>query len=247
MRYFIHLAYNGADYAGWQRQPHALAVQQELEDALSLMLGVATEVVGCGRTDAGVHASNYVAHFDAERPLPEDLHIRLNKFLPPSIAIFRIEPVASDLHARFHAHYRAYVYHLNLQKDPFRQKTSFYYPRARLMDQALVQQAAALLLEYDAFLPFCKTGSDAKTMHCTLYRSEWIFGETSWEYHIAANRFLRGMVRLAVGMCLNVGSGQIDLQTVRLALNQQERLKKSWSVGPEGLFLREIRYDHNGS
>lgn len=242
MRYFIQLAYNGTAYCGWQRQPAAPSVQQTLEDAFSTVLGEAVAVTGCGRTDTGVHASAYVAHFDFEGAFPEGFLRRMNKFLPADVAIRSIFPVRPDAHARFDAHYRAYRYHIALQKDPFRTKTAFFYPFADRLDPALMQEAAQLLLGYEDFLPFCKTGSDAKTMKCRLYRSEWVFGEEEVVYHVAANRFLRGMVRLIVGMSLSVGCGQLSLAQVREALDRQQPLPKSVSVDPEGLFLCEIRY-----
>ncbi len=242
MRYFLHLAYNGARYAGWQRQPHAASVQQVLEDSFSTILGRPIEMTGCGRTDTGVHAACYYAHFDYEGTFPEGFGRRINKFLPPDIVVYRLLPVEADAHARFDARYRAYFYHISLQKDPFRTQTSYFYPFADRVDRERLQAAAALLPEYQQFLPFCKTGSDAKTMRCELFRSEWELRENEWIYHIAANRFLRGMVRLCVGMCLSVGTGQIELESVRQALDRQERLVKALSVPPEGLFLSEIKY-----
>lgn len=243
MRYFIELAYNGAAYYGWQRQPHQPSVQETLEQALGTVLRTPMlEITGCGRTDTGVHASCYYAHFDADAPLPENLLSRINKFLPKDIAIRRIIPVADDLHARFDAHYRAYTYYLSAHKDPFRPDTVLYLHHLHQCDTTSMQAAAQLLLSYDHFAPFCKTGSDAKTMHCQLYRSEWIFDDTAWQYHIAANRFLRGMVRLIVGMCLSVGEGKITLDDVRHALDTQTPLPKSLSVAPNGLFLTEVRY-----
>lgn len=242
MRYFLELAYNGAAYAGWQRQPNAPSVQQAIEEVLSLMLRVPIELTGCGRTDAGVHASRYLAHFDFEGGLPANLLYRANKLLPPDIVLYRMDPVADQAHARFDAFYRAYRYDLVLEKNPFRQQTATFLPVAARADRELVQQAAGLLLEFSEFAPFCKTGSDAKTMRCELYRSEWEFGPKEWHYHIAANRFLRGMVRLSVGMCINVGLGKLSLEEVRRALQEQSLLPKSQSAPPEGLFLTEIRY-----
>ncbi|MGH1434047.1 MAG: tRNA pseudouridine(38-40) synthase TruA [Lewinella sp.] len=243
MRYFIELAYNGAAYHGWQVQPKQVSVQETITHALSLILrSPGLEIMGCGRTDTGVHASEYFAHFDFDGEFPKGFLSRLNKFLPKDIAIRRIFPVADDQHARFDAHYRAYQYHLTWQKDPFRQDTIFHLHRAKHCDQALMQEAAALLLKYDEFLPFCKTGSDAKTMRCELFRSEWEFNEGEWVYHIAANRFLRGMVRLIVGMSISVGEGKLTIAQVRQALDKQEHLPKSLSIAPEGLFLTEVRY-----
>jgi tRNA pseudouridine38-40 synthase len=242
MRYFLELAYHGANYKGWQKQPNAPSVQETLEQAFSTVLNQAIEITGCGRTDTGVHASQYFAHFDFQGQFPRAFLRRINKFLPKDIAIYQLFPVNWQQHSRFDAHYRAYRYHLSPRKDVFRPDTLFYYPRATQLNKTLMAEAAALLLEYDHFLPFCKTGSDAKTMRCDLYRSEWEFGEQEFIYHIAANRFLRGMVRLIVGMQLSVGLGKVKLAEVRQALDTQTRLPQALSVAPEGLFLTEVRY-----
>ena len=245
IRYFIRLAYNGTNYAGWQRQPNAPSVQQTLEEALSLILRQQIRITGCGRTDAGVHAKQYTAHFDAQGDLPPGLGSRLNKFLPADIVIYDITPVADAAHARFDAVHRAYEYRLTFQKNPFQRDTVWRYPAAGRPDLAKLNEAAELLLSYTEFFPFCKSNNDAKTMICTLYRSEWVAVPEDNEYifYIAANRFLRGMVRLIVGMCLNVAAGKITLNQVRDAMEKQERLPKDWSVGAGGLYLTDIRYD----
>lgn len=243
MRYFIELAYNGTAYHGWQVQPKHISVQETITKALSLILRQPDlEIVGCGRTDAGVHASQYFAHFDFPGEFPKGFLPRINNFLAKDIFIRRIFPVTPDQHARFDAHYRAYEYHLSWLKNPFRQDTCLYFHRAKTFDQERIQAAAKILLEYTEFYPFCKTGSDAKTMRCELYRSEWEFKEEEWIFHIAANRFLRGMVRLIVGMCLSVGEGKMQLEDVRQAMEEQKHLHKSISIAPEGLFLSEVRY-----
>lgn len=244
MRYFIELAYNGTAYYGWQRQPNQVSVQATLEQTLGMMLRIPhLEITGCGRTDTGVHASSYYAHFDTDAPLPDHLVSRINKVLPKDIAIRRVFPVAEELHARFDAHYRAYTYYVAAQKDPFRPNTVLHIPYLSRLDTDAVQATAQMLLQYDQFAPFCKTGSDAKTMHCQLHRSEWVFADAEWQYHIAANRFLRGMVRLIVGACLSVGEGKVALSAVRHALDTQTLLPKSLSIAPNGLFLTEVRYD----
>ena len=244
MRYFVELAYNGSKYFGWQKQPEQVSVQSTLENAFSTILGQAISVTGCGRTDTGVHAQQYFMHFDFEGEFPKTFVKRINKFLPPDIVIREIQQVAATAHARFDATSRAYSYYINLAKDPFRQKTSYFYPFAETTDPILLKEAAQLLLNYDSFFPFCKTGHDAHTMICHLSQSEWELKPEQWIFHISANRFLRGMVRLIVGMCLNVGMGKIPIEEVRSALENQKRLAKSWSVPPEGLFLRDIQYPY---
>ena len=243
-RYFIRLAYNGTRYAGWQRQPEAPSVQQTLEETFATVLRYPVELTGCGRTDAGVHARVFFAHTDLQPPLPELLLHRLNRMLPPDIALLDLFPVQADAHARFDATYRAYQYVISFQKNPFEQHTGYYYPYREKPDPHLMQDAASLLLNYEYFFPFCKADHDAHTVHCSLYESQWTFQRDGQGaiFRIAANRFLRGMVRLIVGMCLEVGTGKLTLDTVRQAMDRQERLKKSISAPPNGLFLSEIRY-----
>lgn len=243
-RYFVELAYNGAGYNGWQIQPGETTVQQVLEDAFSTILGQEVELSGCGRTDTGVHASQYFAHFNSAKEFPEGFLRRVNKYLPRDISVARIFPVHWDAHARFDAYYRSYAYFLSFKKDPFHLDTCFYYPYLATPDPERMQAAAALIRNYQAFFPFCKSGHNAKTMLSTLYRSEWEFfpEEQTAVFHIAANRFLRGMVRLIVGMCLEVGAGRMTLEEVKTAMDRQERLPKSLSVPPQGLFLTEVRY-----
>lgn len=244
MRYFAELAYNGTSYVGWQAQPGQTSVQGTIESALSTILNTPTEVVGCGRTDAGVHARQYFLHFDFPGDFPRGFDRRINKFLPPDIAIYRFIEVGANAHARFDATHRAYEYHIDFRKNPFGKDTRFFFPFANQLDQERLQQAAQLLLDYHEFYPFCKSNTDAKTMRCNLRRSEWIVDQEQnrMVFHIAADRFLRGMVRLIVGMCINVALGKLDLQAVREALDNQTRLVKSLSVPPDGLYLTDIRY-----
>lgn len=244
MRYFAELAYKGTDFYGWQIQPEQISVQETLQDAFSTILRLPIEVVGCGRTDTGVHASQYYVHFDFAGEFPLHFLSRVNKFLPPSIAILRIFPVAEEAHARFDAYHRAYEYRMHFQKDPFKREISYYYPFSQWPELDKMQQAARLLLDYEDFFPFCKTHHDAQTYTCALKRSEWVAEADglSLSYHIAANRFLRGMVRLIVGMCINVGTGKLELDTVRRAMDEQTRLERSASAPAEGLYLRDIRY-----
>ena len=242
MRYFIELAYRGTAFHGWQRQPEAESVQETIERALSTLLNTPTEIVGCGRTDAGVHAAYYVAHFDTERALPPRLVGKLNRYVHPAIAFRRIVPVGPEAHARFDAEHRAYYYDLVGAKDPFRTDTATFYPNLERLDAEKLHAAAALLLDYTEFFPFCKANTDTKTMRCDLRRSEWVRTATGWSYHIAADRFLRGMVRLIVGMCLRVAEGKLSLDEVRTALDTQTRLPRPWSAPAAGLYLTEVHY-----
>lgn len=243
MRYFAELAYNGFNYVGWQKQPNGVSVQETIERAFSTILGTEIEVVGCGRTDTGVHAMQYYIHFNYNHDFPKSFINRVNKFLPKDIAIFRIFEVAPEAHARFDAYQRSYAYHITFAKDPFAIQTAYFYPLAEKPDFDKMKEAAQLLLAYREFYPFCKSDHDAKTLECELSRAEWVkLDDKRIAFYITSNRFLRGMVRLIVGMCLNVGTGKITLEEVKEALDKQTLLKKSWSAPPEGLFLKEIKY-----
>ncbi|MDX1665964.1 MAG: tRNA pseudouridine(38-40) synthase TruA [Saprospiraceae bacterium] len=244
MRYFAELSYRGTPFHGWQRQPNAPSVQQTLEEAFSTVLNTSITFTGCGRTDAGVHALKYFAHFDFEDAFPSSFLRRINKFLPPEIAVGRIVEVAREAHARFDAVERSYVYRITLRKDPFAVDSAYHFPFADKLDLDITHRAARLLLNFSEFFPFCKSHSDAKTMRCDLRQAEWIVKREELEFHIAADRFLRGMVRLIVGMCLNAGLGKVQLAEVERALAQQQRLDNSWSVPPQGLFLNSVKYPY---
>lgn len=245
MRYFAELAYRGTRYLGWQKQPgQEPTVQEAIENAMSTILGADIEVVGCGRTDTGVHAREYVLHFDFSGEFPQGFLTRLNKFLPPDIAFRRLYSVPPEAHARFDAVERSYEYHIDLSKNPFATDLAWFFPFRDRLDYERTREAATLLLSYEEFFPFCKSNTDVHTMRCNLKRSEWKKDDATdrLTFHITSNRFLRGMVRLVVGMCLNVGMGQVTLDEVKKAMDTQTRLAKSWSVPPEGLYLCGIKY-----
>jgi tRNA pseudouridine38-40 synthase len=242
MRYFLELAYNGTRFCGWQRQPNAPSVQERIEDVFSTILRQPIEILGCGRTDTGVHASYYVAHFDYEKPFPNHFLDRVNKMLGQDIALKRLKSVAPEAHARFDASLRSYEYHITAVKNPFTTETEWHFAMYNKLDFHKMQEAADILRGYQNFAPFCKTHSDAKTMQCDISRAEWIFTDNKAIFHISANRFLRGMVRLMVGACINIGLGQMCLDDLKQALEEQTPLKKSTSVPPTGLFLTEVKY-----
>ncbi len=243
-RYFLTLSYRGTRYNGWQIQPNASSVQETLETALSTILRQKIEVTGCGRTDTGVHARYYVAHFDAVGELPPTFLNGLNSLLPEDIAVFDINPVAHTAHARFDAIERSYAYHISFRKDPFLTETAWFYPQFKQLDLDKMAEIANLLPQYDAFFPFCKTNSGLDNYHCTLKTAHWeiLPNARGLVFHITANRFLRGMVRLIVGACVQAGTGQLSVADIKDALDQQSRLPKSLSAPPQGLFLTSVKY-----
>jgi tRNA pseudouridine38-40 synthase len=244
MRYFLTLAYNGAKYCGWQRQPNGPSVQETLEKTLSTILRETIVVTGCGRTDAGVHASYYVVHFDAANDLPPTFINGINSLLPADIAVFSCNPVAETAHARYDAFSRSYKYYMSVRKDPFGTGTVWFYPRAHLLDTGKMQEVATLIKGYTDFFPFCKTHSGVDHYRCQIHEAYWEFAPEQHQYifHISANRFLRGMVRLIVGACVQAGAGQLTVDQIRIALDTQTHLPKNLSVPPDGLFLTEVLY-----
>lgn len=220
-----------------------------LTDALAILLREPIATTGCGRTDAGVHATQFFAHFDAENTFDTDsLCARLNRFLPTEIAVQRIiDNIPPDAHARFDATYRAYNYYIHFRKSPFLNNYSYYYPWLPL-DLNAMNTAAMWLLEYNDFRMFCKTGSDAKSTLCQIFKAELYHDPAlnTLRFHIAANRFLRGMVRLIVGALLCVGKRKISLQEFREVMDKQlpRFLSMNISAPAEGLFLSEVRYPY---
>ncbi|MDR2448809.1 MAG: tRNA pseudouridine(38-40) synthase TruA, partial [Prevotellaceae bacterium] len=212
MRYFICLSYKGTHYHGWQVQENALAVQSELNRALSLLLGEPVVTVGAGRTDTGVHARRYVAHFDSEKNLLDDKMnwiYRLNGILPPDICVYDIMPVHDTAHARFDAVERTYKYYIHTVLDPFLQDFSVYIPYP--LDVVAMNEAARKLLDYSDFTSFAKLHGNNKTSLCKLTEAGWERTGNRLVFTISANRFLRNMVRAIVGTLLDVGRGKMTV------------------------------------
>ncbi len=242
-RYFIRLAYDGAKYHGWQVQPNAISVQEELQRVFSLILRESIELVGCGRTDAGVHARYFVAHIDAQQTIvdPDRLVFKLNSFLDRAIAIYDIYAVDEDMHARFSAISRSYEYHLVCRKSPFLEAYSFrpsFYPNFDKMNEA-----ASRLLDYEDFTSFSRLHTDTFTNDCDVTLAEWRRHDSEhWVFYISANRFLRNMVRAIVGTLLEVGRGKLSVEEFCAIIEAKDRGKAGASAPAKGLFLTDVLY-----
>lgn len=245
MRYFVHFSYDGTRYCGWQIQPHALSVQETLQKGLSTLLRRDVEVVGAGRTDAGVHARCMVAHFDMppeSEPLDgPQLVYKLNKLLPPDIAVSRVEPVPDGLHARFSATSRTYHYFVHTMKSPFLRNYSWQvYGR---LDFERMNEAACVLPEYRDFTSFSKLHTDTKTNDCLVTEAYWVEVEPGvWRFTITANRFLRNMVRAIVGTLVEVGRGKLSAADFRQVIEDRDRCRAGESVPGHALFLVDVTY-----
>ena len=239
----MELSYKGTDYFGWQRQPNDVSVQEVLEDALTkLHSNQAVSVVGCGRTDTGVHAHHYVLHFDFETiPDPEQFVFKLNRMLPDSIAVHRVQEQPEDFHARFQATERTYRYYIHTRKDAFLSEQSWYFPQT--LDFSTMNQAAQHLLGKQDFTSLSKLHTDVKTNVCDVRFAAWNQVDDHRHYfEIRADRFLRNMVRATVGTLIEVGLGKISPQEVRNILDAKNRQAAAMSVPPQGLYLWEISY-----
>lgn len=244
-RYFVELSYDGTLYHGWQVQPNAVTVQELLDKALSTLLRHPVETTGCGRTDTGVHAKEFFAHFDKETMDHGSSSIdkrSLNALLPPSIAIKSILEVAPDAHARFDATIRSYDYYIHFDKDPF--KDGYSWLLRDQPDITLMNQAAEIIMEYKDFSCFSKSNTQVKTNNCTIVNARWDLTDGGIVFHISADRFLRNMVRAIVGTLLMVGRGQISPEDVRGIINSKNRSNAGTSVPACGLYLSRVKYPY---
>ncbi|MCF4102026.1 tRNA pseudouridine(38-40) synthase TruA [Gillisia sp. M10.2A] len=241
MRYFIELAYNGKAYHGWQNQPDAISVQETLEKALNISLQEHTPVVGAGRTDAGVHATNYLAHFDSGKHIEKEKFIfKLNSILPDDIAVYDLFEVNDEAHARFDATSRSYEYHVVQKKDPFEFETAHYVKNE--LDIEKMNTAAQLLLQYTDFKCFSKSKTDVKTYNCNIVSAYWEKRDNKLVFHITADRFLRNMVRAIVGTLLQIGLGKMPEARLHEIIASRDRQNAGTSVPAKGLFLTRIEY-----
>ena len=243
MRYFLELRYDGGAYFGWQRQPAMPTVQQTLEQALATLLREPVELTGAGRTDTGVNASYYVAHFDVSQPVadPPQLLRKLNFMLPGDIAADTLTPVADGSHARFDAREREYRYFLSPHKNPFTRHASwqYYVP----LDVDRMNEAAAVLAETDDFTSFAKLNSNNKTNRCRIVEARWTVGDGGVLcFTIRADRFLRNMVRAIVGTLVDVGRGRYTPDDFRAIVASRDLSRSSAGAPAQGLFLSDVRY-----
>lgn len=244
MRYFIDIAYKGSSFSGWQKQENAHTIQAEIEEKLYWFFKENIEIVGSGRTDAGVHALQQIAHFDTNIIFSNDIFLyKINKMLPESIAIKNIYAVNPKAHARFDAIKRSYQYHIYTQKNPFIKQLGLYYPHK--IDIQKIEEATKILLEYDNFKSFSKVHTDVNNYLCQIYEAKWEIQNEKMIFHISANRFLRGMVRAIVGTLLSVGKNQINIKDFENILISENRQNAGKTIEPDGLYLSEVLYDWN--
>ncbi len=242
MRYFIELSYNGQAYHGWQIQPNASSVQEQINKALSTLLREEINIVGAGRTDAGVHAEQMFAHFDLDKPLDrQEVLQRMNSFLPEDIVLHRIFEVGHDTHARFDATARTYEYRIWLGRNPFTTHTTWQLYHQEL-DVKRMNEAATILKDYEDFQCFSKSKTDVKTYRCKITEAQWRVEGSLLIFQISADRFLRNMVRAIVGTLIDIGSGKLTKDELIDIIKSKDRSKAGFSVPAHGLFLTKVVY-----
>jgi len=242
LRYFIELSYHGLNYHGWQVQPDVVTVQEKITEALSVILREEINVVGAGRTDAGVHALQLFAHFDVETEF--DVIIiqqKINAFLSDTIVVASIFLVNKDAHARFDAVSRSYQYRIWLGRNPFLLETTWQIHQQKL-EVNKMNEAAEVLLNYTNFKCFSKSKTDVRTYNCDITEAKWVLDGNRLTFHITADRFLRNMVRAIVGTLIEVGLGKKTKEDMVAIIKSEDRSKAGVSVPAQGLFLSEIIY-----
>lgn len=240
-RYFVKFCYKGTNYHGWQLQPNAISIQEILQNSFKLLFKKDIELIAAGRTDAGVHAKEMYAHFDYEFEIDKKIIQKFNSFLPKDIAILDFIEVQNSAHARFDAVKRTYQYHLHTYKNPFIEEYSWYY--FQKLSVKKMNDAAAILKEYQDFECFSKTHTDVFTFNCKIENAHWEEKrENELVFTITADRFLRNMVRAIVGTLINIGIEKKDIQSIRQIIESKNRSEAGFSVPAHGLYLTQIEY-----
>ncbi len=242
MRYFIELKYDGSAYCGWQLQPGAPSVQEKVELALRYRASLVGHITGCGRTDTGVHARQYFAHFDVDKLFDTDKLVnQLNSFLSKDIAVLRIFQVNSAAHARFDAISRTYTYHIETRKNPFTNDYSWFVHQRP--DVNAMNHAAGILQQYSDFTSFSKLHTDVKTNNCMVSAAFWKEEGSQLVFTIQSDRFLRNMVRAIVGTLVDIGRGRITLEDFKFIIESKNRQNAGMSAPAHALFLESVDYD----
>ena len=248
-RYFIEVSYKGTVYSGFQSQQNANTVQAEVEKAINILFhlpsmqrgeGQGVRLTGSSRTDTGVHALQNFFHLDYEKELNLHFIYKLNAILPEDIVIKAITLVSDEAHCRFDAISRRYNYHIYRYKDPFIKEQAFFFPYK--LDMQKLQQAAAILKEYNDFTSFSKRNTQVKTFQCQIIESNWLLQDNYLVYNVKANRFLRGMVRALTATMLKVGREKISIEEFRDIIEAKDCTKASFAVPAHGLFLMQVEY-----
>ena len=241
MRFFIEISYYGKNYHGWQIQENASTIQEEIDNAISLLLKKKIKTMGSGRTDTGVHAISQVAHFDYDKPIDNSFLYRINSFLSSDISINSIKKVKENISARFDAISREYIYKIHCIKSPFLNDRSLFYPKE--INVSLINDACKVLIDHSDFKTFSKVKTDVNNYNCQISRAEIKKEGYNYYFTISSDRFLRGMVRAIMGTMIQINEEKLSVESLEDIILKKDRKYAGPSVPPHGLYLSNVLYD----
>ena len=241
--YKIKIQYDGTNYSGWQSQPSGNTIQDELINAISTITKEDVNLIGSGRTDAGVHSLGQVANFRTERNYDiRKIKHSLNSIMPNDISIDEMIEVDENFHARFDAKLRSYIYMISKEKSPFFGNYSYFYPYANSIEFDLLRSISSSLIGQHDFTSFCKAKTDTENKICNVSSIYWKDTKGLIIFLIEADRFLHGMVRTIVGTLLKLTRDNRDSESLHQILALQNREAAGKSVPGKGLFLYKVKY-----
>lgn len=241
-RYFLELAFDGSAYFGWQIQANQISVQETISTILSKLYNEKIDIVGCGRTDTGVHAKQYFAHFDAPTERT-NLFERIKLMFPKDIQLLKIHKVSNEAHARYDATNRSYSYFIHQRKNIFKRHYSLGIDIKNL-NTNLIQQACELFKKEKNYFPLSKKNDLLDNYNSTVTKAEWLINkdEESIVFNVSANRFLHHQIRRMVGVLIHIGTNKINIEELENAMKNNTSLIYNNKVPANGLFLHSIQY-----
>ena len=241
--YLITIAYDGTDYHGWQVQPNGITVQQAVQDGIEKILGKRENIIGCSRTDAGVHANNFCFNMRTEKELnPFRFTGAMNAVLPDDIAVKSCAEVLLEFHARYDCAGKEYIYKIwnSPQRNPFCEGRYLHYKKE--IDTEMLNEQARYFCGKHDFSAFCASKSTVEDTVRTVEYCDITRNDEEVVFRIKADGFLYNMVRIIVGTLLEVGSGRRSVDSVSEALSSRNREKAGFTAPPQGLFLWDEKY-----
>lgn len=242
MRIALLLEFEGTRYQGWQKQPTGPTIQSVLEESLESIIGAPVQIIGSGRTDAGVHARGQVAQFDTDdmRIPIQRLPAALNQILPEDISILASQMVPEDFNCRFDATAREYEYHISLYRRALHRQTAWYCKYN--LDEKLLNSCAEMVLGEHDFTSFCAAITDTQNMVSKVEISSWAYFPQGLVYRVRANRFLHHMVRMLVGNMVEVSRGRWPVDYFRKLLQTPDHKHDTVTAPAAGLHLKRVYY-----
>lgn len=241
--YKLTIQYDGTEYAGWQIQNNAVSVQQKLTEAVETLTREKINLIGSGRTDAGVHALGQVANFRCQNEIDQYKFLySLNAILPRDISVRGIEEAPESFHARFDARDRSYVYLISKFKTPFYHNYSYFYQHITGYDVIALNELSGVLLGEHDFTSFSKINTEVSNKFCTIHEIRWRDTKDFVIFYVRANRFLHGMVRTIVGTTLFAAEKKLNAGYISELIGAKNREAAQDAAPAKGLFLYKVRY-----